>query len=85
MRGWGVPLDMARGRAFIDESAGADLPVARRLQDVDEDLDEITPEADNRTSTPASRQAAACHLLLWSYLPDHELPLPYPFHIHGRT
>ncbi|MGL4235436.1 tetratricopeptide repeat protein [Tabrizicola sp.] len=54
MRGRGVPQDVAQGRALIDEAASLGLPVARRLQDADYDLDAVTPDADNWKYTPAS-------------------------------
>jgi hypothetical protein len=47
MRGRGVPLDEAAGRALVDRAAQAGLPVAKRLQAAGYDLDEVTPDADN--------------------------------------
>lgn len=47
MRGRGVPLDDAAGRALVDSAAEAGLPVAKRLQAAGYDLDEVTPDADN--------------------------------------
>jgi uncharacterized protein len=47
MRGRGVVTDAAAGRALVDRAAEAGLPVARRLQAADYDLDEVTPDADN--------------------------------------
>jgi hypothetical protein len=47
MRGRGVAVDEAAGRALVDQAAAAGLPVAQRLQAADYDLDEITPDADN--------------------------------------
>jgi uncharacterized protein len=47
MRGRGVVADAAAGRALVDRAAEAGLPVARRLQAADYDLDEVTPDADN--------------------------------------
>lgn len=46
MRGMGVELDQARGRQFIDQAATEGLDVAKHLQDVGYDLDEITPDAE---------------------------------------
>ena len=54
MRGRGVAQDEARGRALVDEAARAGLPVARRLQAADYDLDEVTPDADNWKYAPVS-------------------------------
>ena len=47
MRGRGVPLDEAAGRALVDQAAQAGLPVAKRLQAAGYDLDEVTPDADD--------------------------------------
>lgn len=47
LRGRGVPLDDAAGRNLVDRAAEAGLPVAKRLQAADYDLDEVTPDADN--------------------------------------
>lgn len=47
MRGRGVPLDDAAGRALVDSAAEAGLPVAKRLQAAGYDLDEVTPDADD--------------------------------------
>lgn len=47
MRGRGVAMDAAAGRALVDRAAEAGLPVARRLQSAGYDLDEVTPDADN--------------------------------------
>lgn len=46
MRGWGVARDQEAGRRLVDEAARDGLPVARRLQSADYDLDEVTPDAD---------------------------------------
>lgn len=54
MRGRGVARDAAAGRALIDEAARSGLPVARRLQGADYDLDEVTPDADNGKYAPQS-------------------------------
>jgi ABC-type sugar transport system substrate-binding protein len=42
-----VAADPAAGRALVDRAADAGLPVARRLQGADYDLDEVTPDSDN--------------------------------------
>lgn len=47
MRGRGTALDEAGGKALIDRAAEAGLPTAKRLQEADYDLDEVTPDADN--------------------------------------
>ncbi|WP_395543547.1 sel1 repeat family protein [Neotabrizicola sp. sgz301269] len=47
MRGRGTALDEAGGRALIDRAAEAGLPTAKRLQEAEYDLDEVTPDADN--------------------------------------
>ncbi|WP_424964819.1 tetratricopeptide repeat protein [Dinoroseobacter sp. S375] len=52
MRGHGTTQDEALGRAFIDEAARDGLQVAKRLQGVDYDLDEVTPDADNWKYAP---------------------------------
>jgi len=54
MRGHGVGQDQALGRAFVDRAAQAGLAIAKRLQDADYDLDEVTPDADNWKYAPAS-------------------------------
>ena len=46
MLGWGVARDQEAGRRLVDEAARDGLPVARRLQSADYDLDEVTPDAD---------------------------------------
>ncbi|MCA0044441.1 tetratricopeptide repeat protein [Celeribacter litoreus] len=46
MRGWGVARDPEAGRALVDEAARDGLPVAKRLQAAEYDLDEVTPDAD---------------------------------------
>ena len=52
MRGYGVAQDETAGRALIDEAAEAGLPIAKRLQGADYDLDEVTPDADNWRYAP---------------------------------
>ncbi|MEL6127218.1 MAG: tetratricopeptide repeat protein [Pseudomonadota bacterium] len=47
MRGRGVVRDVELGKRYVDEAARDGLKVARRLQDADYDLDEVTPDADN--------------------------------------
>ena len=54
MRGRGVAYDPARGRSLVDDAARAGLPVAKRLQGADYDLDEVTPDADNWKYLPQS-------------------------------
>ena len=54
MRGHGVALDEQAGRAYVDRAAEAGLAIAKRLQDADYDLDEVTPDADNWKYAPAS-------------------------------
>ncbi len=53
IRGHGVAQDKAAGRALVDQAAADGLPVARRLQAADYDLDEVTPDADNWKYAPA--------------------------------
>jgi len=53
MRGRGVARDEAAGRAMVDSAAAQGLPIARRLQGADYDLDEVTPDADNWKYAPA--------------------------------
>lgn len=52
MRGHGVPQDAAEGRRLVDAAAEQGLPIARRLQRADYDLDEVTPDADNWKYAP---------------------------------
>lgn len=52
MRGHGIAKDEALGRQFVDEAAADGLPVAKRLQGADYDLDEVTPDADNWKYAP---------------------------------
>lgn len=52
IRGHGVPRDEALGRQFVDEAAEEGLAVARRLQEAEYDLDEVTPDADNWKYAP---------------------------------
>lgn len=47
MRGHGVRKDEALGRIYVDQAASDGLKIAKRLQDADYDLDEVTPDADN--------------------------------------
>ncbi len=54
MRGFGVAQDMDLGRRYVDDAAQAGLPVAKRLQAADYDLDVVTPDADNWRYAPAS-------------------------------
>ena len=54
MRGRGIARDEAAGRALVDRAAEAGLPVARRLQGADYDLDEVTPDADEHRYAPLS-------------------------------
>ncbi|MEO0930245.1 MAG: sel1 repeat family protein [Pseudomonadota bacterium] len=53
MRGHGVAQDEALGRQYVDQAAEDGLRIARRLQDADYDLDEVTPDADNWKYGPA--------------------------------
>ncbi|MDQ2089706.1 sel1 repeat family protein [Marimonas arenosa] len=52
LRGHGVARDEALGRSLVDEAAADGLPVAKRLQAADYDLDEVTPDADNWKYAP---------------------------------
>lgn len=52
MRGHGVAQDEARGRALVDQAAGAGLDIAQRLQGAGYDLDEVTPDADEWKYAP---------------------------------
>lgn len=52
MRGHGVSQDMARGKELVDEAAKDGLPIAKRLQSAEYDLDEVTPDADNWKYAP---------------------------------
>lgn len=54
MRGRGVARDVVAGRTLVDEAARSGLPVARRLQGADYDLDEVTPDADAGKYAPQS-------------------------------
>lgn len=47
MRGMGVAKDQERGQQFIDQAAAKSLDIARHLQEMGYDLDEITPDAEN--------------------------------------
>lgn len=46
MRGRGVDRDVDAGRRMVDRAAGQGLAVARRMQESDYDLQEVTPDAD---------------------------------------
>ncbi len=52
MRGHGVEKNEALGRQFVAEAAAEGLPIARRLEAANYDLDEVTPDADNWKYTP---------------------------------
>ena len=52
LRGHGVARDETLGRQLVAEAAEAGLPIARRLETADFDLDEVTPDADNWKYTP---------------------------------
>jgi uncharacterized protein len=52
IRGRGIARDEAAGRRMVDRAAGLGLPVAKRLQSADYDLDEVTPDADNWKYAP---------------------------------
>ena len=47
MRGHGVAQDEELGRQYVDQAAEDGLAIAKRLQDAEYDLDEVTPDADN--------------------------------------
>lgn len=47
IRGHGIARDEALGRSYIDRAAADGLPVAKRLQNADYDLDTVTPDADS--------------------------------------
>ena len=47
MRGHGVAQDEALGRELVDQAAAEGLEIAKRLQDADYDLEEVTPDADS--------------------------------------
>lgn len=47
LRGHGIAPDQELGRKMVDEAAKSGLPIARRLQSAEYDLDEVTPDADN--------------------------------------
>lgn len=53
MRGRGVVENRTLGRAYVDEAARDGLPTAQRLQGAGYDLDEVTPDADNRKYAPS--------------------------------
>ena len=52
MRGHGVAKNEALGRSYVDQAARDGLTIAKRLQDADYDLDEVTPDADNWKYAP---------------------------------
>ncbi|MCG6903471.1 MAG: sel1 repeat family protein [Rhodobacter sp.] len=52
MRGHGVARNDALGRQFVDAAAQDGLAIARRLQNADYDLDEVTPDADDWKYAP---------------------------------
>ena len=52
IRGHGIAKDEALGRSYIDQAAENGLPIAKRLQAADYDLDEVTPDADNWKYAP---------------------------------
>lgn len=54
MRGFGIGMDDALGRDYVDRAAAAGLAVAKRLQRANYDLDVVTPDADNWRYAPAS-------------------------------
>lgn len=52
LRGHGIARDEVAGKRFVDEAARSGLVAARRLQNADYDLDEVTPDADNWKYAP---------------------------------
>lgn len=52
IRGRGVSQDVEGGRAMVDRAASAGLPIARRLQDAEYDLEAVTPDADRWKYAP---------------------------------
>lgn len=52
MRGRGVASDEALGRRYVDAAAADGLAVAKRLQALGYDLDEVTPDADDWNYAP---------------------------------
>ena len=52
IRGHGVAKDEARGRQYVDQAALGGLDIARHLQDMGYDLDEVTPDADDQRYAP---------------------------------
>jgi uncharacterized protein len=52
MRGRGTLTDRETGRKLVDRASQMGLPVARRLQGADYNLDEVTPDADNWKYAP---------------------------------
>lgn len=52
IRGHGVAKNEALGRSYVDQAAKDGLPIAKRLQAADYDLDEVTPDADNWKYAP---------------------------------
>lgn len=47
MRGYGVAKDEALARLYIDQAVEGGLDIAKRLQEVGYDVDEVTPDIDN--------------------------------------
>jgi len=52
MHGHGIAQDQTLGRKFVDEAARDGLAIAKRLQEADYDLNEVTPDADNWKYAP---------------------------------
>ncbi len=52
IRGHGVAKNEALGRQYVDQAAKDNLEIAKRLQNADYDLDEVTPDADNWKYAP---------------------------------
>jgi len=52
MRGHGVPQDSDLGRRLVDQAAEDGLEIAKRLQEAEYDLNEVTPDADNWKYAP---------------------------------
>ena len=46
IRGRGVAKNENLGREYVDQAANDGLKIAKRLQEADYDLDEVTPDAD---------------------------------------
>ena len=47
-----IAKDEVLGRRYVDEAASDGLEIAKRLQGAGYDLDEVTPDADNRKYAP---------------------------------